>query len=70
MINGRNITFYPPQKGVIGFLMGEGYVREGAVYFLECAPRIIVPILPSGVIETTEQEYNTKWRQNWPMRFL
>lgn len=53
-----------PKKGVIGFLMGEGYVREGTVYFLECAPRIIVPILPSGVIETTKQEFNTKWRQN------
>lgn len=53
-----------PKKGVIGFLMGEGYVREGTVYFLECAPRIIVPILPSGVVETTEYEFNSKWRQN------
>ena len=53
-----------PKEGVVGFLMGEGYVREGAVYFLECAPHIIVPILPSGVIETTAHEFNSKWRQN------
>ncbi len=53
-----------PKEGVIGFLMGEGYVREGPVYFLECAPGIIVPILPSGVTETTEYEFNTKWPQN------
>lgn len=53
-----------PKEGVIGFLMGEGYVREGTVYFLECAPNIIVPILPSGVKETTSIEFNNKWRQN------
>lgn len=53
-----------PKEGVIGFLMGEGYVREGAIYFLECAPQIIVSILPSGVVKTIEQEFNSKWRQN------
>lgn len=53
-----------PKEGVIGFLMGEGYAREGTLYILECAPGIIVPILPSGVTETTAQEFNSKWRNN------
>lgn len=70
-INGVNANYeewakhnFLPQKGIVGFLMGEGYVREGTIYILECAPGIIVPVLPSGVVETTAQDFNSNWYQN------
>lgn len=53
-----------PRKGVVGHLLGEGCVYEGTIYILECAPEILVPILPDGVKEVSSWVFDSKWQEN------
>ena len=53
-----------PKEGIVGHLLGEGRTFEGPIYILECAPEILVPILPDGVKEVPSRVFDSRWREN------
>ena len=53
-----------PKEGIVGHLLGEGRTFEGSIYILECAPGILVPILPNGVREVSSRFFDSKWQEN------
>lgn len=56
-------SFYP-KRGVVGVLIGEGYIREGSIYVLNCGGGNVVPVLPSGVREITRTSFMSKYSNN------
>lgn len=53
-----------PKSGVVGHLLGEGRMFEGRIFILECAPNILVPILPNGVKEVSSRIFEANWHEN------
>ena len=53
-----------PRAGIVGSLVAEGYVREGLIYILDCAPGIVVPVLFVGLQEISQLEFSKSYQYN------
>jgi hypothetical protein len=55
--------FYP-NKGVVGIVLGEGYISDGPILIIQCDNEIIVPILPDGVRDISLYEFRSRIGDN------